>query len=48
MLAGGGGCFGRPYKREPAPVADDVREGYVSREAALKACTESYWTKIAR
>ena len=36
MLSGGGGGFGNPFKRDPAKVADDVREGYVSREAAEK------------
>ncbi|NDY92439.1 hydantoinase B/oxoprolinase family protein [Ideonella sp. TBM-1] len=34
MLSGGGGGFGRPEERDPARVAADVREGYVSAEQA--------------
>ena len=34
MLSGGGGGFGNPFQRDAQTVADDVREGYVSREAA--------------
>lgn len=34
LRAGGGGGFGPPEKRDAAKVADDVRQGYVSREAA--------------
>jgi N-methylhydantoinase B len=34
--AGGGGGFGPPENREPWRVAEDVRQGYVSREAALR------------
>jgi N-methylhydantoinase B len=34
MLSGGGGGFGDPAERDPALVAHDVREGYVSRERA--------------
>mgnify|MGYP003343649432 CR=1 FL=1 len=34
MLSGGGGGFGNPLKRDAQKVAEDVREGYVSREAA--------------
>ena len=34
MLSGGGGGFGNPLKRDAAKVAEDVREGYVSRQAA--------------
>ncbi|OVZ55606.1 5-oxoprolinase [Pigmentiphaga sp. NML080357] len=34
MLSGGGGGFGDPLGRDPEAVADDVREGYVSVEAA--------------
>lgn len=37
MLSGGGGGFGNPAERDPAQVAHDVREGYVSREQALAA-----------
>jgi N-methylhydantoinase B len=37
MLSGGGGGFGDPAERDPALVADDVREGYVSREQAASA-----------
>ena len=36
MLSGGGGGFGNPFNRDPQKVADDVREGYVSKEAAKK------------
>jgi N-methylhydantoinase B len=36
MLSGGGGGFGSPFKRDANAVAHDVREGYVSREAAEK------------
>jgi N-methylhydantoinase B/oxoprolinase/acetone carboxylase alpha subunit len=36
MLSGGGGGFGNPFKRDPLKVAEDVREGYVSRAAAEK------------
>ncbi|MGH6990120.1 MAG: hydantoinase B/oxoprolinase family protein [Stellaceae bacterium] len=34
MLSGGGGGFGPAIEREPERVADDVAQGYVSREAA--------------
>ena len=34
MQSGGGGGFGSPLERDPALVADDVKEGYVSQEAA--------------
>lgn len=34
LRAGGGGGFGPPEERDAAKVADDVRQGYVSREAA--------------
>jgi N-methylhydantoinase B len=34
VFSGGGGGFGPPIEREPARVADDVAQGYVSREAA--------------
>jgi N-methylhydantoinase B len=36
MLSGGGGGFGSPFKRDAHKVAEDVREGYVSRAAAEK------------
>jgi N-methylhydantoinase B len=36
MLSGGGGGFGNPFKRDAQKVAHDVREGYVSQEAAEK------------
>jgi N-methylhydantoinase B/oxoprolinase/acetone carboxylase alpha subunit len=32
----GGGGYGDPRRRDPALVAEDVREGYVSREAAAR------------
>jgi N-methylhydantoinase B len=32
--AGGGGGFGPPQERDPQRVADDVRQGYVTRERA--------------
>jgi N-methylhydantoinase B len=35
----GGGGYGSPLEREPARVAEDVRLGYVSREAAHAAYT---------
>ncbi|WP_052401841.1 hydantoinase B/oxoprolinase family protein [Muricoccus aerilatus] len=35
MRSGGGGGFGLPAEREPARVARDVRQGYVSRAVAL-------------
>ena len=34
LLSGGGGGFGPPRERDPQRVAHDVRQGYVSREAA--------------
>ena len=34
MQSGGGGGVGDPMKREPELVAEDVREGYVSRAVA--------------
>ena len=34
MLSGGGGGFGNPMKRDANKVAEDVREGCVSRESA--------------
>ncbi len=34
LRAGGGGGFGPPEDRDPARVAYDVRQGYVSRETA--------------
>ena len=34
MQSGGGGGFGSPLERDPEQVAHDVREGYVSPEAA--------------
>jgi N-methylhydantoinase B len=35
--AGGGGGFGPPHEREPARVANDVRQDYVSRTAARES-----------
>ena len=32
----GGGGFGSPFKREPSRVAKDVKDGYISREAAKR------------
>jgi N-methylhydantoinase B len=32
----GGGGFGSPFKREPGRVANDVKNGYISREAAKR------------
>ena len=37
MQSGGGGGFGDPLLRPAAKVADDVRQGYVSRKTALEA-----------
>jgi N-methylhydantoinase B len=34
LFAGGGGGFGLPHERAAAKVAHDVRQGYVSRQAA--------------
>ena len=34
VLTSGGGGYGDPLKRDPAKVATDVRQGYVSRESA--------------
>lgn len=34
LRAGGGGGFGPPIERDPARVAYDVRQGYVSRDVA--------------
>ena len=34
MQSGGGGGVGDPMKRDPELVAEDVREGYVSRAVA--------------
>lgn len=33
-LTGGGGGWGDPFRRDPARVAEDVRQGFVSLEAA--------------
>jgi N-methylhydantoinase B len=32
----GGGGYGDPAARDPAAVAEDVREGYISRAAAMR------------
>jgi 5-oxoprolinase (ATP-hydrolysing)/N-methylhydantoinase B len=32
----GGGGYGDPAARDPAAVAEDVREGYITRDAAMK------------
>lgn len=37
IKAGGGGGYGDPYDRDPAAVRRDVKNGYVSREAAREA-----------
>jgi N-methylhydantoinase B len=34
LLTGGGGGFGPPQERDPARVAHDVRQGYISQKAA--------------
>jgi N-methylhydantoinase B len=34
LRSGGGGGFGSPLERDPAAIANDVRQGYVSPEAA--------------
>jgi len=36
FINAGGGGFGDPLKRDPAAVARDVNDGFVSREAALR------------
>ena len=42
VLSGGGGGFGPPRERDPAKVAHDVRQGYVS----AKAAAELYGVKV--
>jgi N-methylhydantoinase B/oxoprolinase/acetone carboxylase alpha subunit len=37
LVTPGGGGYGDPTAREPEAVAEDVREGYVSAEAAAKS-----------
>lgn len=34
IRTGGGGGFGKPEERDPAKVANDVRQGYVSPAVA--------------
>ena len=36
MAMPGGGGYGAPFRREPAAVREDVLDGLVSREAALR------------
>jgi len=36
ILTGGGGGYGPPAERDPEAVRRDVREGYVSGEAARR------------
>ena len=36
LATGGGGGYGAPWRRDPLLVLDDVRDGKVSREAALR------------
>ncbi|MSO73890.1 MAG: hydantoinase B/oxoprolinase family protein [Alphaproteobacteria bacterium] len=45
----GGGGYGDPRRRDPALVAEDVREGYVSRDAAarLYGFEESWLSRYA-
>jgi N-methylhydantoinase B len=42
IRSGGGGGYGAPHEREPALVAEDVRQGYVS----IKAAAELYGVVI--
>jgi N-methylhydantoinase B len=35
-MTGGGGGYGPPSEREPDAIRRDVREGYVSAEAARR------------
>jgi N-methylhydantoinase B len=35
-MTGGGGGFGSPAERDPEAVRRDVREGYVTAEAARR------------
>lgn len=35
-LTGGGGGWGNPFEREPSRVAEDVKQGFVSVEAAAR------------
>jgi N-methylhydantoinase B len=37
LRSGGGGGFGDPRKRDPERIAHDLREGYISAEAAVQA-----------
>ena len=37
IKAGGGGGYGDPFDRDPEAVRDDVKNGYVSREAARES-----------
>ena len=37
LRSGGGGGFGEPWEREPAIVRQDVRQGYVTRDAAERS-----------
>jgi N-methylhydantoinase B len=36
LMTGGGGGWGEPAERDPAAVAADVREGYVTEAAARR------------
>jgi N-methylhydantoinase B len=36
LRAGGGGGFGAPAERDPRRVAEDLHQGYISREAASR------------
>ena len=36
LRAGGGGGFGDPAERDPRRVAEDVRQGYISQDAARR------------
>ena len=36
LLTGGGGGFGNPLERDPERVVADIRDGYVSVDAAAR------------
>ena len=42
MCTGGGGGFGPPSERDPAAVREDVREGYITEEAARHDYPHAY------
>jgi N-methylhydantoinase B len=45
MEAPGSGGFGPPAERDPARLADDLADGYVTPEAARRDYRDGAWTK---